>query len=48
MLCGVRKEVIFKYANDFEFCFMIVWAINVNDVNYEGWKRLVEEYRRIG
>ena len=48
LLCGVRKEAIFKYANDFESCFMIVWAINVNDVIYEGCKRLVEEHRRIG
>ena len=43
--------MIFKakeYANNFESCFMIVWAIDVDDVINEGFKRLFEEHRRIG
>ena len=32
LLCGVRKEVISKSANDFESCFMIVCTINEDDV----------------
>ena len=40
--------MIFKSANDFKSRFMIVWAIDVDDVIYEGCRRLVEEHRRIG
>ena len=33
-------------TKDFESCLVIVWAIDVNDVIYEGYKRSVEEHCR--
>ena len=36
------------YTIDFESCFMVVWAIDIDDVIGEGCKRPVEEHKRIG
>ena len=33
-------------TKDFESCLVIVWAIDVNEVIYEGYKRSVEEHCR--
>ena len=35
-------------TNDFESYLVIVWAINVDDVIYEGCKRPVEEHLLLG
>ena len=35
-------------TNDFESCLVIVWAIDVDDVIFEGCKWPVEEHKRIG
>ena len=35
-------------ANDFESCFMIVWAIDVEDIVFQCSKWLVKEHRRTG
>ena len=36
------------YTIDFESCFMVVWAIDIDNVIGEGCKRPVEEHKRIG
>ena len=35
-------------TNNFESCLVIVWAIDVYDVIFEGCKWPVEEHKRIG
>ena len=37
-----------NYTINFEPCFMVVWAIVIDDVIGEGCKRSVEEHKRIG
>ena len=48
LLCNVWKEVIFKMQKIIESCLVIVWAIDVDDVIFEGCQWPVEEHKRIG
>ena len=44
MWCVEGRKKAKDRTKDFESCLVIVWAIDVNDVIYEGYKRPVEEH----
>ena len=46
--CGRKLFSKKDGTNDLESCLMIAWAIDVDNVFCERWKRPFEEHKRIG